>query len=223
VHQALVIVLVLLVFAVVLFAAWWFGADQQARRFMKGIPVRPIREVMDGEVARVVGAVSVDAPVSAPLSGRPCAYWRVVVEERRRRGKNSRWVTVIDDHGGVDFVVSDETGRALVKTGHVRAVLDKDHGRSSGFLNDATPELDHFLASRGHTSQGFLFNKSMRFREGVVEPGETVAVVGAARWEPDPELGAQDRAGYRDRAKRLVLDRRAEGPLLLSDEEKMTR
>lgn len=209
--------------AVVVFVVWWFGADQQARRLMKGIPVRAIRDVIEGEVARVVGAVAVDAPVRAPLSGRACAYWRIVVEERRRRGKNSRWVKVIDEHGGVDFVIRDETGKALVKTDHVHAVLENDGGGSSGFFNDPSPELDEFLASRGHTSKGFLFNKSMRYREGVVEHGETVAAVGAARWEPDPELDVQGQAGYRERAKRLVLDRRAEGPLLLSDEDKMTR
>jgi hypothetical protein len=169
--------LVLTVGLAVAFFAWFFSADQRQRRKMRSVPRRLVREVGEGELARVTGTAEVREPLTAPLSGRACSYWRVVVEERRSSGKNSHWVKVIDDHEGVDFVLRDDTGAALVRTIHARAVLQKDASGSTGLFSDPTPELEAFLNDRGHSSSGFIFKKTMKFHEGVVEHGETVTAV----------------------------------------------
>lgn len=204
---------------------WYFSSDQKARRAMKAVPKLPAARVENGQVARVVGHARPEQTVSAPLSGRACAYWRIVVEEQRGGGKNRHWVTIIDEHDGVDFLLESGDDRVLVKTSYVQCVLEKDGKFSSGFLNDASPELEAFLSERGHTSQGLVFNKGMRYREGVVEPGELVAVVGVGRWERDPDESASAGAGYRDAhvPQRLVMDAPEDGPLLLSDEPEMLR
>ncbi|RZO62542.1 MAG: hypothetical protein EVA89_08925 [Sandaracinaceae bacterium] len=204
---------------------WYFSADQKARRAMQAVPLLPAARVRDGQTARVIGEVLPGASVTAPLSGRPCTYWRVTVEEQRGGSKNRRWVTIVDEHEGVDFLLRDGDTKALVKTDFVQCVLEKDGKFSSGFLNDATPELDAFLRERGQSSQGLVFNKNMRYREGVVEPGEHVCVVGAGRWERDPDEEASAGTGYRDASMptRLVLVAPEDGPLLLSDEASMLR
>lgn len=218
-----VIVVALLVAAVVAFVSWWLSADQKARRAMRSVPLRRIKDVVEGEKARVIGEVEAERTVAAPLSGRPCTYWRVTVLEQRG-GKNRHWVTVVDEHDGVDFFLRDGAAKALVKTELVQAVLDKDAKLSSGVLNDATPQLEAFLAERGHSTQGWIFNKTMRYHEGVVEPGERVCVVGVGRWERDPDEQARAGTGYRDAQmpKRLVLQSPDDGPLLLSDQADMT-
>lgn len=210
--------------AVVIGALWWLSPDQRARRAMKAVPQKVIRDVADGERVRIVGEVEVRETVVAPLSGRSCAYWRVTVLERRGSGKSARWVTIIDEQDGVDFVLRDPTGKALISTELVTATLEKDANSSSGLFSDAPAEIEAFLESRGHTSEGALFNKSMRYREGAVMGGETLCVVGVGRWERDPEEGARAGAGYRDveQPKRLVLRAPPDGPLLLSDAAKMT-
>lgn len=209
---------------VVLFLLWYFSADQRARRAIASVPIRAIPDVIGGERVRVVGTVELVGSVAAPLSARPCAYWRVVVEEQRG-AKNKRWVKIVDEHEGVDFMISNGEHRALVKTDLCQPVLDNDASYSSGFMNDATPELEAFLAERGYASQGWVFNKSMRYREGVVEAGETVAVVGVGRWEADPERAPTAGGGYRDakQPERLVLEAPDDGPLLLSDEPSLTK
>ena len=66
----------------------------------------------------------------------------------------------------------------------------------------------------------------MRYREGVLGAGETVAVVGTGRWERDPDESPRAGAGYRDAEmpKRLVLQAPEDGsPLLLSDEPSLTQ
>lgn len=207
-----------------LFVRWWFSTDQKARRAMRALAVRRIDDVLTGEKARIVGAVEPLAAITAPLSGRACVYWRVHVEEYRRSGKNGSWHTIVDEHEGVDFLLRDGDQKALVKTSFVHPVLERDGSWSSGLWNEASDELKAFLAERGHSTEGWIFNKNMRYREGVAEPGEEIAVVGVGRRERDPDEHARP-DGYRDVAmpERLVMDAPEDGPLLLSDEPSMLR
>ena len=76
------ILLALAVFAVIGFVSWWFSADEKARRAMRSVPVKAIADALEGEKVRIVGPATVEAPLSAPLSGRACAAWRVVVEQK---------------------------------------------------------------------------------------------------------------------------------------------
>jgi hypothetical protein len=217
------IVAPLLIFAVIVGGiglTWYFSPGQVARRAMKSTPRRRVGDVLDGEVARVVGRVEPIETLRAPLTGRACVCWHVEVQEYRSSGKSGHWSTVIDEHEATDFFLKDEATRALVKTSFTKPVLEQDRTLKSGFLNDATPELEAFLAARGRSSQGWVFNKNMRYREGVLEPDEQVCVVGLGRWERDPEAHATPGQGYRDAQlpQRLVLDSPTSGPLLLTDE-----
>lgn len=202
-------------------AFWYFSPDQRAKRAIRAVAVSRIADVSDGERVRVVGQIEVEAPVAAPLSGRACAYWRVLVEELRSNGKSSSWHKLVDEHDGVDFLLRDSTGAAWVESMHVTAILDKDGSGSSGFLQDPSPQLEAFLAERGHDTKGWFFNKRIRFREGVAEPGETIAVVGDAKWERDPDSSTRAGDGYREAQvpQRLRVRAPEDGsPLLLSDQ-----
>ncbi len=222
-HHFTFILIVVGVVLTIAVATWWFSADQKTRRAMRNVPRRSIRDVIEGEVARVVGKAEVAAPVQAPLTGRSCAYWRVLVQQYRHRGRSGRWETLVDEHDGVDFIVDDGSARALIETAYVQPVLDRDADFSSGMFKEPTPELARFLEERGHSTQGLLFNKRLRYREGVVEHGEHVTAVGVGRWERDPDAAAQAGAGYRsaELPERLVLHAPEQGPLLLSDEPEM--
>lgn len=203
--KVLVTLAVLAVFGVL---AYWFGGDQVTRRALQRVPRKRIGDLRDGEEARVIGVVGVEAPIRAPISGRRCAYYRVVVEEQYESSGRRSWRDVLDEQDGVDFLVKDETGEALVKTTRVEAVLEKDRSKSSGFLRDATPELEAFLKKHGRSSEGLVFNRTLRYREGVVEAGERVAVAGLVR-RKTPEA-------------RPVLAAPPNGSLLISDETDLT-
>jgi hypothetical protein len=98
------------------------------------------------------------------------------------------------------------------------AAITIDHERRSGTFNDATTDLEAFLAARGHSSRGFIFNKAIRYREGVVEPGEQVAVCGRASREVDPAPDSGQVAGYREMPTRLVLTASTAEPILIRDD-----
>ncbi len=206
-------------------AVTYFSREAQLRRAMKAVPLSTVAGATEGARVRIVGrVVQRDHVLDAPLSQRRCVAFRVLVETRRQSGKSSHWVKTIDEHSEVDFILEDETGRARVEAPGGEFLIVLDHSESSGFLNDATPELEEFLTARGHTSTSFIgMNKTMRYREGALELGEQIAVVGLARWEDDPEAGAVDAGGggFRDaaRKKRLVLTASEGAPIHASDDQ----
>jgi hypothetical protein len=210
------------VVAAVLVGSWvykeFFSARGRARRALRKAPRVPIAQAKDGEVAKLAGRLRlVDAPLTAPLTGRPCAYFRTMVEQQKSRGKSSYWDTIIEESDfSARLVIEDGTGSALVELTYPLVVLNMDTHLRSGFLNDATPELGTFLSRHGVSSQGWVFNKTLRYKEGALEEGEKVAVFGLCRREPDPD--PQAGGGYRDRPMRLRVVDPPDGEMLISDE-----
>lgn len=197
----------------------YFSKAARTRRALRSTERTLIVDAIEGTLVKISGRVKyAGEPMEAPLSGRTCAVWEVVVEEHRSSGRSSHWRSIISDYEAQHFIIEDESGKALVKPVVPQLALEQDARYRSGTFMDAPPELERFLASRGHASTGvFGFNKSMRYREGVLEEGERVAVYGVCRWEldPDPSTGG---VGYRDTPRRLVIESPSESRLLISDD-----
>lgn len=206
-------------------AAWWFSPYQKTLRALRAAPRVRVADAQEGQLVRIVGTLRAHREtLVSPLAARTCAHFDVLVEERVKSGKNSSWRTLFREHDSRDFVVEDESGRVIVDTGGLEVALVQDHHQRSGTFEDASPELEALLARNGHTSTGFFgMNRTLRYREGVLEPGERVSVLGWAHWEDDPE-GERDlsAAAYRTatRKKRLVLQPSAESPVRASDDPK---
>jgi hypothetical protein len=224
------------------FAAWWFDRDRRIKRELKRLPVTPIKDVRDGELRKVVGRLRpVGETVVAPISGRACAYYFVEVQELRGSGRSRRWVVVAREEDARDFLLEDEGGRALVRTGRdlhahpqIRGVplrqrlismtvaVVKDRSYDAGIFKDPPAALEAFLARHGVSTKGWLFNRTLRCREGVLEEGEAIAAAGVGRWEPDPDPGGVGGA-YREAPRRLVLEAAGNVPLFVSDDPSTTR
>jgi hypothetical protein len=201
---------------------YWFSEPAKIRRALRAAPMVRIADAKTGEVIRISGRIrAVGDMVRAPLSQRQCVFYDVTVEEARSRGKSGQWTQIVRETDGVDFLVEDRTGKALVYAGGMKVVTVKDHERQSGTFNDATADLEAFLARHGKWSKGLVFNKNLRYREGVFEPGDRITVLGLARWEQDPDPTSAG-TGYRDVPKRLVVSPRKDGPVLASDEPELT-
>lgn len=207
---------ILAMLAFVLYS-WYFAEEQKIRRALKNAPVSAIQDAQAGQAVKLVGRVRAQGPLLAsPFSHRACTLYDATVEEYRSNGRSGSWYTLIREVEAVDFLIEDSTGRALVRTGAIKVAPSKDAELNSGVFNDATPELEAFLARHGQKSTGWVFNKRLRYREGVFEPGETVAVLGTVRWEHDPDPREVGK-GYRDMPKRAVVEPLPEGYVLASD------
>lgn len=200
---------------------FFFSDAAKVRRAIRQAHRVSIGEAVAGQVVRIAGKVQALGPLYAsPLSGRPCVFYEVSVEEYRSSGKSGKWVEIIHETESSDFLVVDDTGKARVSTREMKALVVRDHLRESGTLNAAPPELEAYLARHGKKSKGWIFNKNIRYREGIFAPGELVVVLGEAAFEQDPDP-TEAGAGYRDVPKRLVLRARPDGLLLASDEPEL--
>ncbi|HEX2571680.1 MAG TPA: DUF3592 domain-containing protein [Polyangia bacterium] len=199
-----------------LILAAFFGKRTRSLRALKKVVATSIRDVQVGQRVKIVGRlVHGENALTAPLSGRSCACYRVTVTEAGDDCDHQ----VLDEIRSADFFVEDGSGKALVRlSGRAQLIIVEDVHRSSGTFNDPTPELKAFLERHGQSSRGVLgvFNRSLKYVEGVLEQGEQVAVVGVARLESDPDPHAAH--GYREPASRLVLVPPGDGDLIVTDE-----
>jgi hypothetical protein len=214
--SAAILLLVLLPVVGVGVGAWYFSDDATLRRMLKASRRHAIADLPESMPGRIVGtvvaAVAGSDILEAPLSRRRCVYYRVEVEQR----SGDRWRRVLFETHSIPFVIDDGTGRAVFDPAHARVSLTDDARESSGTFDDATPREQALLRSHGLRSQGIVFNKNLRYREAVIEIGETVAIAGCGVREFDPDAGAG--AGYRDAAPtRVRLKGSRRHPLLISD------
>jgi hypothetical protein len=204
-------------------AVWYYAERQTIRRQLRKTPTKRINELGDDELGKVVGrARALEEALLAPLTGRRCVYFEATIEEHRSSGKSSYWKTIIREKRGVPFMLEDDSGRALVDATAARFAIDVDGKSRSGTFDDPTDDEKAFLARHGQQGQGWIFNRPLRYREAVIEDGETIAVLGAGTREPDPD--AAPAGGYRDEAPtRLRLTSSTKYPLIISDEPSLAR
>ncbi|MEL6810055.1 MAG: hypothetical protein AAFP76_01830 [Bacteroidota bacterium] len=166
--------------------SYFFSPKNIILRAMKKVDATSISRVQNDAYVKIIGkAKNVKEPLVAPLSGRPCLFYQVLV--LKKRGKNG-WDTVIDQTRTQDFFIEVQGEMAMVKMDGSQAFrkiyLDKDHKKTSGTWNDPTPRLEAFLQQNGISSKGFFgFNKTMRYQEGIIELDERIAVKGIGNWK----------------------------------------
>lgn len=209
--------LLVLIVGTIIFSVYYFSKKAVVKRKLKKAVGMKIAEFMNGDVAKVVGTVEfVGEPLIAPLSGRRCAYYYVLVEELRSDGKSSHWQKIIEEEVKGSFIIRDGRYRAYIRSSssNIKSYLVQDANFASGFKNDATEVLEKYLNAHGRKSESWLHtNKRIRYKEGILEEGETIAVVGRGEWMSATELQLPDGFG-----KVLVLSSTPDAPIYLSDD-----
>lgn len=197
------------------------------RQRILNTPTSPIAQAPGNGPVEIKGRIvpSEQGLVQTPFSGRHAVWCRITVQELRSSGRSSYWHTILSEADGRLFCVDDGSGQvARVTPAGANVILDKHHVASSGTFNDAAPHLEAFLASRGLKSTSWLgFNKSMRYEEEILAPGDAIYVLGPSRREPGPPVSD----GYRMvPSSQLVIfhGMGAEGELILTNktEEQLT-
>ena len=87
--------------------------DGRIERVLSKFPSVLVSQAAPGLVQKLVGRVAVSSTggmLSSPLSGRPCVYYEVTVEELVEHGDEKRWVDRVNEKQGVDFFLTDDTG-----------------------------------------------------------------------------------------------------------------
>ncbi len=127
-----------------------FSDRETSLRSMRSTVKVRIADAREGATVRLTGRVVAfrDARLTSPVGDRACVAYRVHVESLARGRKTDHWRTVVDDGDAVDFVLDDESGRALISTHGAGLVIDLDHRHGSEAFRDSTPALDAYLVRR---------------------------------------------------------------------------
>ncbi len=204
------------------YAGWYRSEAQQIKRGLRGAPATGIGAAAEGTAVRITGQVIADGTMEAPLSGRICVCYQLIVEEESSStdsdgNSTTTWSEVLREVRGVPFIVHDGTGRALIDPTGARITLHQDHDTSSGTFDPASPREEAILARHGQKSSGWVFNRALRYQEGVIVAGETIAAAGHGVREPDPDA-VGEASGYREGPPmRFRMSGSAAAPLFLSD------
>jgi hypothetical protein len=182
---------------------WYLARRRGIPSFARRLARTPERRIAAhaGGPTRFVGSVVVTgAQLEAPLSARPCVYYRVVVEELDDTRGDHGWVVLLDTRDHAPFWLHDDSGRARV---------DLTHSRVDVALDVDLPDHDLVALTRGATMlarHGLTPGprRILRFREGILGAGQTIAVAGRAARTPDPEP-PRDARDYRE-GPELVLE-----------------
>ena len=214
------IIPILMFSAVLVFAliGSYFSNKKMMLREFKKSRKKSINRIQENEYAKIIGkAKHVHEPLEAPLSGRRCVYYHVMVEVK---GDKS-WRRIINDEKHQDFFIESNSEMAIVKISATqkstrRFHLVKDYKEKSGFRNDATEKLEAYLKYHNKNSTSILgINKTIRYTEGVIELNEPIAVKGVAKWSALKE----PIEGY-SYSKILTVTGSKEEKLLVTDEPK---
>lgn len=199
--------------------ASYFSKKAIIKRKLRKAELKSLEHFRDGEVGKVVGQVQlVDEGLRAPLSDRRCAYYHVLVEQKVSSGKSSHWKKLIEEEVADKLVLRSGANYAFVRRGNIESLIVKDRSYSSGFMNDAAEHLEWYLNSKGILSENMLgFNKTIRYREGVLEEGEEVAVLGQGVWKSAETLELPETYG-----QVLEICSSADLPVYLSDDPSTT-
>lgn len=194
----------------------------------KHIDGSTVADIQEAAVVRVRGEVKhLERELKAPLSGRPCVYWRVQASVQRwseprgrYRTRQAYWQDTVDHSEGVPFVLADATGQCAVDPALGTAAIGTPK-RLDVQRGQVMPSAMAVMLTDQQVSLDELRGEVWRFEEQIVGVGQAVEVVGAGRRAQ--RTGVHGETNYRDsQAAWIVLDGN-ELELLITDDKKLMK
>lgn len=197
-----------------------FNKDRRIRRKLQRAPHKTMAEFQNGDMAKVIGSVhAIENHLIAPLSGRKCVQYHIVIEKARSNEDGDTWTTIVDEFVKSKFTITDRKNHAYINDMNVKHYIVKDKEYSSGFLKDATLPLEKYLSSKKISVEGVLgFNKKLRYKEGILAPNEKVAALGQGNWKSAQDLNLPE--FYKNILEITATEKH---PVYLSDHEEVVK
>ena len=158
----------------------------QRRRLILDTPLSKIRSAAMGMV-EVSGLAAGPYTMIAPITARPCYYYRTVAWEWKRQGKNNQWVKVAGECMHLPFFLDDNTGRLLVDPRGAELDLHRDFQEefnTSFFSRDETPaNVNSFLVRHGVAT-----SNKIKIEECCIKPKNALFILGTLGDNPGIEV-----------------------------------
>jgi hypothetical protein len=122
--------------------------------------------------------VSLSDLLISPYSEKNCVYYNFRVDQKRGSGKQSSWVNMVNDVKTTRFGIDDGTGVAIIDMEGADLVLRTDTNSRSGFFNVADDRQKSVLEKYNQSNRGWFFEKTLRYSETFLEPGDELYLLG---------------------------------------------
>jgi hypothetical protein len=162
----------------------------QNRRLILDTPFSKIRSASMGMV-EVSGLAVGPYTLIAPITARPCYYYRTLVWELQQRGKNKQWVKVAAECRHLPFFVDDNSGRLLVDPRGADLDLHRDFEQqfSDSFFTTEQPVPPNVVALLAR--YGVTANNKIKVEEFCIKPKNALFILGTLAENPGVEVTAQ--------------------------------
>lgn len=159
----------------------------QRRHLILDTPVSKIRGASMGMVelnGQAVGPYT----IVAPITQRPCYYYRTLIWEWRQSGKNKQWVKVAAECLHVPFFLDDNTGKVMVDPRGAELDLHCDFREefcdSFFTTKQAAPDaVRNFLSNHGVST-----NNKIKVEEFCIKPKNALFLLGTLDDNPGIEV-----------------------------------
>lgn len=163
-------------------ASFFRGFNRLRRkRLIENIPTSTIRGLAMGLV-ELCGKAENEVLLKSPFSASDCVLYKYLIEEYRSNRKSGRWVRIASGDSFVSpFRLNDGTGRIMVFPKGAELIMPLDYEfRTGGGRTPPVPVMG-FMEQKGIRYKSWLGERTLRFREWFIAPGETVYVLGSAK------------------------------------------
>jgi len=162
----------------------------QRRQLILNTPVSKIRSASMGLV-ELNGLAVGPYTLAAPVTARPCYYYRTLVWEYKQSGKNKQWVKVAAEGMHVPFFLDDNTGKVMVDPRGADLDLHCDFQQefcdSFFTTKEEVPPSVRVLLSR----HGISTTNKIKVEEYCIKPKNSLFLLGTLDENPGLELSPQ--------------------------------
>jgi hypothetical protein len=159
----------------------------QRRQLILNTPASKIRSASMGMV-ELNGLAAGPYTMVAPITTRPCYYYRTLVWEWKQCGKNKQWVKVAAECMHVPFFLDDNTGKIMVDPRGADLDLHRDFQQEfcDGFFTtkeEAPPNVRSFLSRHGIST-----SNKIKVEEFCIKPKNALFLLGTLDDNPGLEV-----------------------------------
>ena len=127
----------------------------------------------------------------APVTGRPCYYYRTMVSEYKQNGKDKQWVTVAGECLHLPFFLDDNTGRVMIDPRGADLDIHRDFEQefcdSLFTTKDPAPDSVRSFLAR----QGIKTTNKIKVVEYCIKPKNALFVLGTLAENPGLEITSE--------------------------------
>lgn len=197
-------------------ASTTISKDVRMKRQLKRTPRKSIHQVQSRETVQITGTIElVGEPLIAPLSGRACAQYEVIVERSSPYNRKAVSTETLyrEEKAGM-YLIREGEHYVYMSQQKMLSALKKDHSLSARFPDLKSKRLAPF--NKEHLLEDWqYFNNETYYFEGILAEGEKVIVSGIGEWKSAASLGFPAKYG-----RVLCIEAAPDGFTIITDDEK---